>query len=125
MLLDDQRTLLIIAIPVILVLELWRRSLRHRAPRWMHVVAALLVMAIAGGVAYSQWELSHLAERIGDVDASSKASRLAGGLQTALMGNLIAFASAIAAVILLAIATWKARGVPEDGPEARAVDARR
>lgn len=118
----DQRLILIIAIPVVLGLELWRRSLKNRAPRWMYIVAALLVMAIAGGVAYSQWQLSHLREVIKDVEVSYKASVLSEGISSAMTGNAIAFVCTVAAICMLGFATWKARGVPDDGPAARVVE---
>ena len=119
--LEDQRILIIIAIPVIIGLELWRRSLRHRTPRWMYVVAALLEMAIAGGIAYAQWMLSAAVAQISSDNGSEKATNLARGISRAMTGNAVAIACALAAVIVLVIATWRARGIPEDGPEARVV----
>lgn len=119
--LGDQRTLIIIAIPVIIALELWRRSLRHRTPRWMYVVAALLEMAIAGGIAYAQWMLSQTVAQLERDNASEKATNLASGISRAMIGNAVAIACALAAVIVLVIATWRARGVPEGGPAARVV----
>jgi TRAP-type C4-dicarboxylate transport system permease small subunit len=119
--LEDQRTLIIIAIPVVIGLELWRRSLRHRTPRWMYVTSALLVMAIAGGIAYSQWMLSQAVAQLSRDDASEKASHLSHGISRAMTGNAVAIACALAAVIVLAIATWRARGVPTGGPEARVI----
>ena len=107
--LEDQRILIIVAIPVIIGIELWRRSLRHRTPRWIYVVAALLEMAIAGGIAYSQWMLSAAVAQLSSDNPSSKASNLAHGLQRAMTGNAVAIACCLLAVIVLAIATWRAR----------------
>ncbi len=117
----DQRVLIIIAIPVIIGLELWRRALRHRVPRWMYVIAALLEMATAGGIAYSQWMLSETVAQLARDDASEKATNLANGISRAMNANAVAVACAIAAVMVLAIATWRARRIPEGGPVARVV----
>ena len=38
-----------------------------------------------------------------------------------MTGNAIAFACTVLAVVVLGIATWKARGVPDGGSEARVV----
>jgi hypothetical protein len=118
---EDQRILIIIAIPVIIGLELWRRTLRHRTSRWMYVLAALLEMSIACGLAYSQWMLSQTVAQLSSDEPGNKATNLANGLARAMTGNAVAIACALAAVILLAIATVRARGVPEGGPEARVV----
>jgi TRAP-type C4-dicarboxylate transport system permease small subunit len=119
--LDDQRTLLVIAIPVIIGLEVWRRWLRHRVPRWMYVIAALLEMAVAGGIAYAQWMLSQTVAQLSNDDPANKASNLSHGISRAMTGNAVAIGSALAAVIVLAVATWRARGIPDGGPVARVV----
>ena len=118
----QQWVVVIFAIPVVIGLEVWRRSLRHRTPQWVYVISALLVMAIAGGIGYAQWSMSRAVAALSEDDASEKATNLADGISRAMNGNAIAIACALLAVIVLAIATWRARGIPEGGAIARVVN---
>ena len=116
---DGQYIVVIVAIAVIAALEVWRRTLRNRAPRWIHVVTMLLLASIACGVAYTQWALGGLAESLAGDDPANKATNLARGISRAMNGNAIAAASAILAALVLGIAAWRARGLPEGGPVAQ------
>ena len=110
--LGDQQHVVIIAIAVIIGLEIWRRSLANRTPRWVHVVTFALFAMIAGAVMYTWWALGHLFESISDEAAGNKTSVLSRGISHAMLGNAIAVGSVIVAVLVLAIATWRARPPP-------------
>ena len=115
MLEDDQRTAVVIAIFVIVGLEVWRRSLRHRAPTWVHIVTVVLLAIVGGGVAYTQWQLSRVMASIDATNASEKATALARGMSRAMTGNALALLGVVLAAIVLGIGTYLARRIPDPG----------
>ena len=115
----DLYTPVVVAIAIIAGLEWWRRSLRHRAARWVHVTTFVLLAAIAVGVTYSHWALRSAFAAIESADAGNKATMLARGISHAMNSNAIAFACALLAVLVLAVATIRARRLPEGGPVAQ------
>jgi len=109
---DQQRTVAIIAAVVVIGLEMWRRALRRRAPRWVHGVTLSLLPIIAGGVAYTQWQLSRLAASHVNKSWSEMMPKLRSGRARAMYGNAIAFVAVILAVVVLGIGEYLARQIP-------------
>jgi multidrug efflux pump subunit AcrA (membrane-fusion protein) len=120
--LDDQRTLLIVALVAIAGLELWRRALRPRAPRWVHVAAIALGAGAGASAAYAQWQLSRTATLVTTSDASEKSTVLARGIARAMNANAFAISGLILAALVLGVGTYVARRRPAPGdlPVARA-----
>ena len=121
MLLDnlDPTIAIVLALATLVALEAWRRTLRNRAPRWVHVTTIAMLVLLAGGAAYSQLAVRHLIHAVSTGEVSTKATELATGISNALRGYVIAVLAAILAVIVLAVASIRARDVPPGGPIAR------
>ena len=116
--LGDQYIAIVIAVVCIAALEAWRRSLRHRAPRWIHPASIAMLFAIAAGVVYSQYALRAAVSTVEYADAGNKATHLARSISHAMKGNVAALAAAVLAVVVLAIGSWQARRAPDGGPRA-------
>lgn len=108
--------MLVVVLGLLVVLELWRRRLRHRAPRWVHLAAIALFAATAGGLAYTASALDALFGSLDRVETAEKATYLARKIATALRGEALSIAALLVAVVVLAIGTWLARRLPEGGP---------
>ena len=119
MLTEHHLPVVIVFVVGIVGLEAWRRSLRHRAPRWMHIAALALIATIAGSIAYSEWAFRSAFRSVAAEDAGNKATVLARAISNALNAYACAFVAAIVAVVLLGLATWRARRMPEGGPVAQ------
>ena len=115
--LDDNTTVAVLA-AVVIGIELWRRSLRNRAARWVHGATLALLGVVAIGVIYSRVEMRHVASAI-EVAPSMKASALASGISAAMWGYLVAFVAIVLAAVVLAVANLRARNLPTDGPVAQ------
>lgn len=119
--LEDHRTAIVVALVVIVGLEVWRRSVRHRAPTWVHLVTIVLLAIVGGGVAYTQWQLTHVMEAVGASAGGEKATHLSRGSSGALNGDVVAVISVMIAVVVLGIGTYLARRLPDpdDAPVAQ------
>ncbi len=106
---SDQPTIIAIGAIAIVVLELWRRSLRGRAPRWVHACTFALLAGIAAGVAYSRIALGHAWEAAAAEEGGNKASVLASRISTGLDGDVAALACILITVAVLGISAWRAR----------------
>src|SRR5678809_236875 len=98
--------------------ELWRRTLRGRTARWVHAVTIVLCIAAASLAGYAQWPLRSGAAT--DAAPYEKTTMLAQAISRAMNCNAFAFLAVGLAVIVLAVATYRARHVPRGGdvPEA-------
>lgn len=115
--LDDNTTVVVLA-AVVIGIELWRRSLRNRAARWVHVATLALLGVVAISIVYSRIAMRHVASAI-EVAPSMKASALASGISAAMWGYFAAFVAIVLAAVVLAVANVRARNLPTDGPVAQ------
>jgi len=93
---------------VVIALELWRRTLRNRAARWVHrAVVALCGIAAVATIA-SRFAIRHVASAL-DLAPSEKQSALASGISTVMSIYLVAFVAVVLAAIVLAYASVRAR----------------
>jgi hypothetical protein len=106
---DEHHAVVIVAVIAVVVLELWRRALRGRAPRWVHAVVLVLIAATAIAIGYAQITMGSLEHRLAAGDAGDKASRLATGISDAVLGDAAAIACIVIGVIVLAIGHRRAR----------------
>src|SRR5690349_17989527 len=105
----DQITTLFTAAVAIIVLEAWRRSLKGRTPRWIHVTAIVLEIEVAVGAAYAQYRLFEAASSIGSDEGGNKATNLARGVSAAMNSNAFAVAGFCLTVVVLFIGAFYAR----------------
>jgi hypothetical protein len=104
---------------VLVGLELWRRSLLDRAPRWVHSVIVGLFLAAVVGVAHTLWSVPRAFESLGTMHPANKATELSNAISTAMHGAVVGMGCTLLAIIVLAIATWRAPREPRQGPVAQ------
>ena len=116
---DDRTIAVAITILAMIAIELWRRTLRNRSPRWVHGLLIGLVVLVGASAAYSELALRRLAGTFDDLPPSEKTTTFAIALSKALNAYAIAVVATIVAVIALIVATIRVRRLPEGGPVAR------
>jgi hypothetical protein len=109
-------TVFVVAAIVLVGLESWRRALRDRAPRWVHVVAILLMLEIILGVAVAEYRLYQAFRHLESEAASDKANALARDISSAMNSNAIAVAGVLLSVIVLGVGTVLARRRLDNAP---------
>ena len=115
--LGDNTIVVILAI-IVIGLELWRRSLRNRAARWVHGATLALLGIVAVAAIYCQLAIRHVWSAL-ELAPGMKASALAQGISAVMWGYLVAFVAVVLAALVLAFANVRARNVPSGGPVAR------
>jgi hypothetical protein len=100
-------TLTIVGLVSILILELWRRTIAKRTPRWITNSVVASYVALVGGIAFAWWGVIHAFGGVATTEASEKASMLSNGISQALTGAAIGLACALVAAVLLAIVTLR------------------
>lgn len=115
------RLLIWVIVPIVVVasFEMWRRRLRNRAPRWVHLTAIGLFITIGVALGYAELRLRDSAAAWAHAEPSNKATVLATGISDAMNANAVAVAATILAAVVLAIGTWLARKNPAGGPVAQ------
>ena len=109
----------VIAIALLAGAEVWRRKLRHRAPAWVHGTVIALMMGAVVSAAAAQWGMRSAERSLEDFEAGNKATLLAEGASLALNASAASVCAALLAVVVLAIAAWRARRMPTGGPVAQ------
>ena len=102
-------TLTIVGLVSIAILELWRRAIAQRTPRWVTVGVVASYVVLAGGIAFAWWGVIHAFGAVANTESSEKASMLANGISRALTGAAIGLACAIVAATMLASVTLRRR----------------
>ena len=110
-----------IAAGVVFALELWRRALRGRTPRWVHVIAILSSIEIVVGVIYAEYQLYQALHHVTSANASNKATMLANDISRAMRSNAVAIVGVLLEIIVLVIGTVLARRTAhsDDAPRAK------
>jgi hypothetical protein len=105
-------TLTIVGLICIVTLEVWRRAVAKRTPRWVTRAVIASYFALVAGIVFAWSGVIHTFSAIADASPADKASQLAAGISRALNGAAVGIACALVAASLLAVVTLRRHREP-------------